>query len=159
MKGMSVEVTAHVLNLLEVSLAPAASPDAGIAQSIARNGIAACSAAEATQVTASMASPGLEAASATSADLPARVLRHVLGLYRISLAGPAPGVDYSLASAACREVRQAFQQSRLADFEMAAPSSPPAQRSIERPHTSYQGKRWSSEGEQIEGFLYLQDPA
>lgn len=151
-KGASVEVAAHMLKLLEVSLAPAASPGAGVSQSIASMGVAACSAAGATQVTASMASPGLEAASATTADLPARVLRQVLGLYRLSLAGPAPGVDYTLASAACREATQAFQQGRLADFEMAAFSSPPAQRSLERPCRSYQGKHWSSGGEQVSTF-------
>ncbi len=63
----------------------------------------------------------------TAAALLTDALRHAMGLYGISLAGPSPDVDYGIASSACKDIRLAFQRSRLADFELAAPSSPPAQ--------------------------------
>ena len=94
MKGVPVEVAAHVLKLLEQSL-PAAAQKEG------------------------------EKGSAVT--LPRTALRRAMGLYRLSLAGPSPDVDYGVASSACREASLAFQRSRLASFEMAAPSSPPAQ--------------------------------
>lgn len=68
-----------------------------------------------------------EADSGLAANLLTGALRHALGLYRLSLAGPAPDFDYGVASSACAEATRAFQLSRLANFEMAAPSSPSAQ--------------------------------
>ena len=92
-KGVSVEVAAHVLKLLEESL-PAAVQQ--------------------------------EADSGAAATLLTGALRHAMGLYSLSLAGPAPDFDYCLASSACAEATRAFQLSRLARFEMATPSSPSA---------------------------------
>ena len=58
----------------------------------------------------------------------ATALRRAVGFYKLSLAGPAPALEYSSTALhlACEHVRQALQQSRLADFELAGPSSPAA---------------------------------
>jgi len=69
----------------------------------------------------------MTAAPDTAAGLLTNALRHAMGLYRISLAGPSPDIDYGIASSACMDIRLAFQRSRLADFELAAPSPPSAQ--------------------------------
>ena len=68
-----------------------------------------------------------DAGAGAAGGLLTSALRHAMGLYRLSLAGPLLDVDYSVSSSACREASQAFQLSRLANFELAAPSSPPAQ--------------------------------
>lgn len=68
-----------------------------------------------------------EAEMGPAGGLLTSALQHAMGLYRLSLAGPSPDVDYSIASSACREASQAFQLSRLANFELAAASSPHAQ--------------------------------
>ena len=109
---MSVEVAAHVLELLEQRLPAAARK---------------------------------EAEAGPAADPLAGALRHAIGLYHLSLAGPSPDVDYGIASSACKEASRAFQRSRLADFELAAPSSPSAQglrsasKSSPKRHTSTEG--------------------
>ena len=88
-----------------------------------------------------------------SSGLPAGVLtaalRHAVGYYKLSLAGPAPNLEYSSAALhlACCHVRQAFQQSRLADFELAAPSSPAAAAPKQAGHLLQTWPRRPSAGE------------
>ena len=87
-----------------------------------------------------------EADSGAAANLSTGALRHAIGLYRLSLAGPAPDFDYGVASSACTEATRTFQLSRLARFEMAAPSSPSPQglgsasAGTPRQYTSSQGR-------------------
>ena len=72
--------------------------------------------------------PNGDNSSAPPAGLLATALRRAVGFYKLSLDGPAPNLEYSSAALhpACEHVRQALQQSRLADFELAGPSSPAA---------------------------------
>lgn len=95
-----------------------------------------------------------DAEQASSTDLLSKALRTSMGLYRSSLAGPAPDLDYSLASPACKEVKQAFRQSRLAEFELAAPYSPSAQgsRRARQPAKSLSGQDTSSGGKLFSGL-------
>ncbi len=71
---------------------------------------------------------GQENSCAPPAGVLATVLRRAVGFYKLSLDGPAPNLEYSSAALhpACEHVRQALQQSRLADFELGGPDSPAA---------------------------------
>ena len=96
-----MDVAAHLLKLLE----------------------AACG-----QGQASGQAPDRDNSSAPPAGVLAAALRRAAGFYKLSLDGPAPNLEYSSAALhpACEHVRQALQQSRLADFELAGPGSPAA---------------------------------
>ena len=96
-----MDVAAHLLKLLE----------------------AACG-----QGQASGQAPDQGNSSSPPAGVLATALRRAAGFYKLSLDGPAPNLEHSSAALhpACEHVRQALQQSRLADFELAAPSSPAA---------------------------------
>ena len=117
--GFAVDVAANLLQLLE----------------------AACG-----QGQAAGQAPDWDNSSAPPAGVLAAVLRRAVAYYKLSLAGPAPGLEYSSAALhpACEHVRQALQQSRLADFELASPSSPAAAAPKQAGHSSQTWPRTQS---------------
>ena len=93
--------------------------------------------------------PDLDNSGAPSAGALATALRRAVGIYKLSMAGPAPHLEYSSAALhpACEHVRQAFQQSRLADFELAGPSPPAAAAPKQAAHLLQTPPRRHSAGE------------